>query len=174
MGGLEQLQEGENKQGGWAGQWRGGVHPTHHLVSFPSSTGWCARCTLPYFLWLSPPEVPPFCDIDEVACIPHAVFFFCQWGGVHLAYCFVFIHFFPPRGGPSPRRSTGAACIPHTASFGSLFFPPKTLCIMSQCGSHMPPCLCLFFPLWKCETICIPHVILICFFFSLSEALLLQ
>ena len=145
MGGPEQLQGGEDEQGGWAGRRRGRVHPTRHLVSFPSLTGRRAPCTPPCFLWLSPPEVPPSCDIDEAACISHAVLFclfFRRQGSVHLARRLVFFLSFCPedlllgdlRGSVHPTHclfiflffNDGGGTRPHSGSFppllGGFFF----------------------------------------------------
>lgn len=60
-----------------------------------------APCTLPYFHWFSPPDVPLSCDIDEAACFPHATSFpfFPRQGGVHLAHHPIFIGF-PPGCSP--------------------------------------------------------------------------
>ena len=148
------------------------MHPTHRLISFPSSTGWCALCTPPYFLWLSPPEVPPSCNIDEAVCIPHAVsfcLFFSSMGWCAPCTLPCFHSFFPPWRQPSSEEINGAACIPHAASFGSLFPPKKTSCMTRQHESHMPPHLGLFFSPWKVQDSVHPtcHLDFFFFFFSL-------
>ena len=126
------------------------MHPTRCLVSFPSSTGRHAPCTPPYFLWLSPPEVPPSCNIDEAVCIPHTIsfcLFFLSTGQCAPCTPPFFHSFFPPLEAAllleDQQRSMHPTCCLVWFAFPP---PPKTLCMMRWCGSHMPPHLGLFFP----------------------------